>query len=348
MNGTHFTDVDDQIVVHTDQTLCVRCVLPENFPGTHVDADGVCEYCRTEVERVDTSRDEVDTALAEGLAKTAGVADYDCVLLFSGGKDSSLSLIQLVKEHGLRVLALTLDNGFLSQVTAANMSSVLDSVGADHIVVRPQKRVMHGVYRSALTSSFGPETVKYSTAACGSCIGMVFAAGMRTAASYGVPLLAGGWTPGQLTTSAFVPASFLREVIGRNLDPVRATTPALNDDLDAWTRDSGELPTGLVNPLYATDYTEAGALKILEKHGWHAPRDTDSCSTNCRLNGLLIIDHISKFGYHPYVYEMAHHVRIGAMSRDEALSKLRNVNLKSSAVGAVAVELGIPSPLRVH
>jgi hypothetical protein len=348
MTGAHFTDVDDQIVVHTDQTLCVRCVLPENFPGSDFDSEGVCEYCRTEVERVDTSREEVDTALAEGLAKTAGVADYDVVLMFSGGKDSSLSLIQLVKEHGLRVLAMTLDNGFLSQVTAANMSAVLDSVGADHIVVRPQKRVMHGVYRSALTSSFGPETVKYSTAACGSCIGMVFAAGMRTAASYGVPLLAGGWTPGQLTTSAFVPASFLREVIGRNIDPVRATTPELNDDLDAWTRDSGELPTGLVNPLYATNYTEAGALKILEQYGWHAPRDTDSCSTNCRLNGLLIVDHISKFGYHPYVYEMAHHVRIGAMSRDEALSKLRNVNLKSSAVGAVAVELGIPSPLRVH
>ena len=346
MSGAYFTDDDGDVVVHTDHTVCARCVLPEHFPDADFDADGVCAYCRTEAERVDHFREEVDTVLAESRRRTVD-GDYDVVLLYSGGKDSSLSLIQLVADRGLRVLALTLDNGFLSQVTAANMSAVLDSVGADHIIVRPQRRVMHGVYRSALTSTFGPETVKYSTAACGSCIGMVFAAGMRTAASYGVPLLAGGWTPGQLTNSAFVPATFLREVINRNIDPVRATTPELSVDLDGWTRDSGELPIGLVNPLYAIDYTEAGALTVLAGHGWLAPKDTDSCSTNCRLNGLLIVDHIRKFGYHPYVYEMAHHVRIGAMSRQEALHKLSNVNLRTSAVGAVAVELGIPSPLRV-
>ncbi|WP_194891570.1 hypothetical protein [Catenulispora pinisilvae] len=346
MSGAQFADDDGTIVVHTDQHLCRRCVLPENFPDADFDGAGVCAYCRAETDRVDHSRAEVEAVLT-GSRPHAAPGDYDVVLLYSGGKDSSLALIQLVKEHGLRVLALTLDNGFLAQVTAANMRSVLDSVGADHIIVRPRRRVMHGVYRSALTSAFGPETVKYSTAACGSCIGMVFAAGMRTAASYGVPLLAGGWTPGQLTNAAFVSAGFLREVIERNIDPVRSTAPELSADLDTWTRDSGELPRGLVNPLYAIDYTEAGALAVLESHGWVAPKDTDSCSTNCRLNGLLIIDHIRKYGYHPYVYEMAHHVRIGAMARDEALHKLSNVNLRSSAVGAVAVELGIRSPLSV-
>ncbi|MFC0542581.1 hypothetical protein [Kutzneria chonburiensis] len=346
MTGSYFTDDNGAVVVHANHPICTRCVLPEHFPGADFDSDGVCEYCRSEAERVDHSRDEVGAVLAES-RRRAGDGDHDVVLLYSGGKDSSLSLIQLVTEHGLRVLALTLDNGFLSQVTAANMSAVLDSVGADHIIVRPRRHVMHGVYRSALTGTFGPETVKYSTAACGSCIGMVFAAGMRTAASYGVPLLAGGWTPGQLTNSAFVPTTFLREVIDRNIDPVRATAPELSTDLDAWTRDSGELPVGLLNPLYATGYTEAGALKVLADHGWSAPEDTDSCSTNCRLNGLLIIDHIRRFGYHPYVYEMAHHVRIGAMTREEALHKLSNVNLRTSAVGAVAVELGIPSPLNV-
>jgi hypothetical protein len=81
-------------------------------------------------------------------------------------------------------------------------------------------------------------------------------------------------------------------------------------------------------------------------HGWRAPEETDSCSTNCRLNGLLIIDHLRKYGYHPYVYELAHHVRLGAMSRTEALDKLRHIKVPAASVGPVAVELGIPSPLR--
>ncbi|MDI5961130.1 hypothetical protein [Streptantibioticus silvisoli] len=343
MSGALFTDQDGTVVVETDARVCVRCVLPETFPEAGFDADGVCNYCRSEAERIEGSQEAVDSVLA---ASRARGADYDVVLLYSGGKDSSLSLIDLVANRGLRVLALTLDNGFLAEVTAANMRAVLDSVGADHIVLRPQRKLMHGVYRSALTGDFGPETVKYSTAACGSCIGMVFAAGMRTASSYGVSLLAGGWTPGQMTTSAFVPTSFLREVVDRNLDPVRLTAPELKDGLDTWTHDSGELPIGLVNPLYASDYSEAKTLSVLAEHGWQAPRDTDSCSTNCRLNGLLILDHLRKYGYHPYVYEMAHHVRLGAMTRDEALAKLRHTKVPTASVGPVAVELGIRSPLQ--
>ncbi|MCA1221460.1 hypothetical protein [Streptomyces sp. 8L] len=343
MSATRFTTEHDTVIVDMDAQVCARCVLPENFPEAALDTDGICHYCRSDSERIEVSGEAVSTVLDR--AQKQG-ADYDCVLLYSGGKDSSLALIELAVTRGLRVLALTLDNGFLATVTAANMRAVLDSVGADHIVLRPQRNLMQGVYRSALTGDFGPETVKYSTAACGSCIGMVFAAGMRTAASYGVPLLAGGWTPGQLTTSAFVPTSFLREVVSRNLDPVRLGSPELAPGLDTWTQDSGELPHGLVNPLYATNYSEARTLAVLAEHGWRAPRDTDSCSTNCRLNGLLILDHIRKYGYHPYVYEMAHHVRIGAMSRQEALAKLRHTDVGVASVGAVAVELGIPSPLR--
>ncbi|AGL19163.1 hypothetical protein [Actinoplanes sp. N902-109] len=339
MNTVRFTEENGYVVVDLAARVCERCVLPGSFPDAELDADGVCHYCRAEDERLDDSRELVDDLLSR--SRSHG-ADYDCLLLYSGGKDSSLSLIELARNRGLRVLALTLDNGFLAQATAANMRAVLDSVGADHITLRPHRRLMHGVYRSALTGTFGPETVKYSTAACGSCIGMVFAAGMRTAAAYGIPLLAGGWTPGQMTTSAFVPASFLRGVVDLNLDPRVIDAPGL----DSWTRDSGELPHGLVNPLYATDYREDKALAVLAAHGWSAPGDTDSCSTNCRLNGLLILDHLRKHGYHPYAYELAHHVRLGAMSRDEALRKMRHVRIAAQSIGPVALELGIPSPLQ--
>lgn len=333
-------------VDYADQHLCVRCVIPEAFPGSSFDEAGVCNYCRDEKERLSDSRKVLDDTLAAARRATEEVSgDYDCVLLYSGGKDSSLSLIELVREHGLRVLAVTLDNGFLARATADNMRHVLDAVGADHIVVRPQRDLMHGVYRSALTKTFGPETIKYSTAACGSCIGVVFAVGMRIAASFNVPLLAGGWTPGQMTDSAFVPAEFLRNVMATNLDPVDLTDERLTAGLDNWRTQKGTFPTGLINPLYAGHYSEESVLATLAEYGWSAPADTDSCSTNCRLNGLLIVDHLKKHGYHPYVYELAHHVRLGAMTREQALHKLRDLRLRAESVTTVAVELGIPSPL---
>ncbi|HEY8986289.1 MAG TPA: hypothetical protein VIU15_42785, partial [Streptomyces sp.] len=272
----HVKSVGGKLLVTGDQRVCARCVLPESFPGIAFDASGVCSYCRDEGERIDNSRSVIDTALGKAAGAEWADRSYDCVLLYSGGKDSSLALVSLVREHGLRVLAMTLDNGFLAQATTHNMRRVVDAVGADHLVFRPHRALMSGVYRTAMTTEMGPETIKYSTAACGSCIGLVFSVGMRIASAHRVPLLAGGWTPGQMTTSAFVPSSFLREVADRNLDPVKLADPQLGPGLDLWTRPTKDEPLGLINPLYVTDYTEAGALEQLREFGWVAPKETDS------------------------------------------------------------------------
>lgn len=339
----HVADVNGELVIEGDQQVCVTCVLPESFPEISFDESGVCSYCLDQDERIENSKGAIQEALSRIAGEEWSGRAYDCLLLYSGGKDSSLALVSLVRDHGLRVLAMTLDNGFLAQATTGNMRTMVDGVGADHLVFRPQKGMMHGMYRAAMTTPMGPDTIKYSTAACGSCIGLVLSMGMRMATAHGIPLLAGGWTPGQFTTSAFVPSSFLQEVSTRNLDPIKLTDTNLERSLSEWTRATDHGPLGLINPLYATDYTESGAVESLRAFGWVPPKETDSCSTNCRLNSLLIVDHVKRHGFHPYVYEMAHHVRLGAMTRDEALLKLRRLELTSEAVGAVAVELGMPS-----
>jgi hypothetical protein len=175
---------------------------------------------------------------------------------------------------------------------------------------------------------------------------MVLASAMRTAAAHRIPLLIGGWTPGQFTTSPVVDQSFLTNVMIRHFVPLGQQSRPLDESLQDWHPDHlGTEQMRLLNPLYASDYTEQQTLDTLVQLGWHKPHDTDSCSTNCRLNGLLIVDHIKRFGFHPYVYELAHHVRIGASSREEAMAKMTELNIKSSQVDEVAVDLGIPSVL---
>jgi hypothetical protein len=340
-----FTTEDDLVVIEHDYRVCTRCVLPESFPGIGFGVNGVCSYCEDEDETLEYDREAVQAAFDRWVTPGRPERSHDCLLLFSGGKDSSLALIRLVREHGLRVLAFTVDNGFLARRTGENMRRVLDATGADHVMLRPSRKLMHGVYRTALSADLGAETTKYSTAACGSCIGLVLSAGLRTAEGYGIPLLAGGWTPGQFTTSAFVPVPFLRDVARRNLDPITLASPDLETGLDGWRPSETGSPFGLVNPLYGEEYVEEQVLAELERHGWRAPEDTDSCSTNCRLNGLLVLDHLRRHGYHPYVYEIAHHVRLGGLTREEALHKLSRLRVRPATVGAVAVELDVPAPV---
>ncbi len=81
------------------------------------------------------------------------------------------------RDLGPRVLAFTLDNGFLSAAASANMRRILDSLGIDHVLFWLPAQTMRPLYQFSMGIAFGSNTTKYSTAGCGSCISMVLASG---------------------------------------------------------------------------------------------------------------------------------------------------------------------------
>ena len=105
-------------------------------PGIEFDADGVCNRCSDyEVRRAAYTptlelretllQREVDRIRDEGRGK-----DYDCVIGVSGGVDSTYTAY-LVKQMGLRPLAVHLDNGWNSELAVANIEKCLKTLGID-------------------------------------------------------------------------------------------------------------------------------------------------------------------------------------------------------------------------
>jgi N-acetyl sugar amidotransferase len=100
------------------------------------DAAGVCSHChryeRVAGERLipaSERRSRLDTLLAE--IKGAGRGKpYDCIIGVSGGVDSTY-VAWLVKELGLRPLAVHLDNGWNSELAVANIEKALKTLGID-------------------------------------------------------------------------------------------------------------------------------------------------------------------------------------------------------------------------
>src|SRR5216117_3470898 len=113
-------------------THCTRCGLAANVPGTSYDAEGVCNVCRG----YDTYADKAQAYFKTAQELKALVADmkaartgrYDCLVLLSGGKDSTYMLYQLCG-LGLKPLVFTLDNGFISDEAKANIMGVVHSLG---------------------------------------------------------------------------------------------------------------------------------------------------------------------------------------------------------------------------
>lgn len=310
-------------------TYCAKCVLPDTFPGISFDEEGVCNYCRKTPVPTDEEKREHLKRFEELIGQKRGGPGFDCLLAYSGGKDSTYTLMMLTQEYNLRVMAYTFDNGFISEQAKANISTMTDRLGATSILFRPSFPLMRRTFGLAAGKMlYSPKTLDRASSICTTCIGIVKAMILKTALAYGIPLVAYGWSPGQAPIASAVMQTNPRlqrisqrtvrdplvQAVGNELSPFFLSDDELAIDQSRW-------PVN-IHPLAFTDYDEDEILKKIKAIGWVKPEDTDPNSTNCLLNALANYLHRQRFSFHPYAWEIAGIVRSGSMDREEGLHKV--------------------------
>lgn len=331
--------------------VCARCVLPESFPGVHLDHEGVCGACRRGAARAepDAQADEVRARFASLAMAVRERPGFHCLLAYSGGKDSTYTLKLLREEYGLNVLAVTFDNGFMSPRAFENIRLAIEATGAAHWLVRPPSTLMVHLFRSVLQNSPYPKkALERASSVCNACIAFVKNVTLRIAVEQKIPILAYGWSPGQAPTSAALirmGPSMLRQMHEVRTAPLRAIA---SEALDPYVLDERHFealaePIWHSNPLAFHPYREQEVQQAVAQVGWQRPQDTDGNSSNCLLNGLACRHHIATLGFHPYALEVAGLVRSGAITREEGLRSLSNLGPDEVAV-EVARRLGVPMP----
>jgi tRNA(Ile)-lysidine synthase TilS/MesJ len=330
-------------------------VLPETFPGIRFDADGVCQYCRSRAGAGEEGLRERYREKFERLAEEVrGTEDHDVLLAFSGGKDSTYTLKILRERYGLRVLAFTFDNGFISPRARENIGAVTKAMNVDHMMFSPGFETLSRAFRkSAEDNLYSLKEIQRASSICNTCMHMVKGTLLRTAIEGAIPMIAFGWSPGQVPVQSAVTQlqpTLLRQMQGAAL---RRLQPAMGDEagrffpgerhfkiLEAREGSSGEAGICHVHPLAFEDYREEEILREIKELGWRNPRDTDANSSNCLLNGLANRVHVEKHGFHPYAFEVAGLVRCGAMGREKGLARLE-APVDEGIVDWVANQLGI-------
>jgi hypothetical protein len=111
---------------------CTKCILPETTPFISFDNKGVCNYCN---EHKKIKHKGVNAL--EKIIKNYRSRDNnpDCIIAFSGGRDSSYGLHYLVKVLKMHPVAVTFDWGMLSDIGRRNQSRMLAKLGVEHIVI---------------------------------------------------------------------------------------------------------------------------------------------------------------------------------------------------------------------
>ena len=93
---------------------CSKCLTPETHETIIFDENGVCNVCLN-IEQKDTQVDweQRKEDLVDLIESYRGKFDYDCIVPFSGGKDSVWTLYYLVKEFNVKPLVVRFDHGFM-------------------------------------------------------------------------------------------------------------------------------------------------------------------------------------------------------------------------------------------
>jgi N-acetyl sugar amidotransferase len=111
---------------------CSRCLMPETAESLTFDEHGVCSVCRQiEYKHSQIDWNERGKALDELLERFRGKGQYDCIVPFSGGKDSTFTLWYLVKVKKLRPLVVRFDHGFLRRNLIDNATRTFRTLGVD-------------------------------------------------------------------------------------------------------------------------------------------------------------------------------------------------------------------------
>ena len=111
---------------------CKKCILPETMPFINFDKDGVCNYCNNYSLRNVPKDKQILFDLVEGYRKKTG---NDCIVPFSGGRDSCYSLHLIVKELELKPLAYTYDWGMVTDLGRRNISRMCSKLGVENIII---------------------------------------------------------------------------------------------------------------------------------------------------------------------------------------------------------------------
>jgi len=126
--------IQEGLLVYKKHQLkrCTKCILPETMPYIRFNEQGVCNYCLNYKLRNSPKPKEELFKLLEPYRKKSGL---ECIVPFSGGRDSCFGLHLIVKELKLRPVTYTYDWGMVTDLGRRNISRMCAELGVENIIV---------------------------------------------------------------------------------------------------------------------------------------------------------------------------------------------------------------------
>jgi len=129
-----FVSARDQLLERPQHDLkrCTKCILPETMPYISFDEYGVCNYCDNYTLKNIPKPVSVLESLMEPYRRKGS---RDCIVPFSGGRDSSYGMHLIVEELGMNPIAYTYDWGMVTDLGRRNISRICSKLKVENIII---------------------------------------------------------------------------------------------------------------------------------------------------------------------------------------------------------------------
>lgn len=187
---------------NTEYKICSRCIMDSSDPLIQFNAEGICNHCNDFINlrsKHGYQKQQSDAKLNALILKIKSDGKgkaYDCVIGLSGGVDSSY-LTFLMKQHGLRILGVHLDNGWNSDEAIHNIRSL-----AERLNIHYQSYVLHWEEFKRIQLAFLKANVPEADTPTDIAI---LSALHKVAAGFGIKHILSG---GNFATEGILPASW--------------------------------------------------------------------------------------------------------------------------------------------
>ncbi|MFN0183122.1 MAG: N-acetyl sugar amidotransferase [Aquabacterium sp.] len=323
---------------------CTRCLTKETVDTITFDEFGVCSVCR----QIEFKKDKIDwddrgRQLQGLIDEYKGKGLYDCIVPYSGGKDSVFQLWYIVRELGLRPLVVRYNHWGYRPLVEENNTRVFKQLGVDVVEFSTS---FHVVRETML------ESLRRRGDFCWHCHTGIYAGVMHFAVRFETPLIF--WGESTAEYHSWYTFEEMEEVDekrfnrlmnqGITADDMFEFLGGRVDRRDLWMFDypkRRDLLKLKVRSICLGNYIEwdtKGNVEIIKRElGWKGqrvegvPAAYDYEKIECTFQGMRDYAKYVKRGYGRTNHLMSIDIRNGRMDRDTALKVEAEVDGKRPA-----------------
>jgi hypothetical protein len=305
-----------------EHIICKNCILVNGFLGISINDQGLCNFCSDPTyvnpnwSKVQISPERREWALndwnevVEDMQDNHNSSQYDCIIGYSGGKDSTALVDTFISEYRLNPFLVTIDTGFMTEVAKENIKKTLAKMNLfkNHIFIDATVSTFIKLYKFHFFHHRSNEK-SLTVNICHICTDLIHTIVVKEAIKRSIPYVIIGFSPDQI-------ARYFYETIP--FDVIRDGTPydqfkAILDDTDMnWYLTSEEIEANLPRVLYpyhVIDYNEREIITQIEEKKLIEIGKGDPVLTNCHVVKAALLYDMYRYGGITYALQYAELIR---------------------------------------